>query len=116
TGQPIEARGSRSVEQLSAFRERLDTLGNHRWSIVAGGLVLSVLLIAAAARGMPGVMLLTGAIAPSGLVELGILAATSAALALLTDRLLPWPRSIALPAAVTVGAHVVALVFGSELI
>ncbi len=69
-----------------------------------------------AALWMPGVMLVTGAIAPAGLVELGILAATSAALALLTDRLLPWPRSIALPAAVTVGAHVADLVFGSELI
>ena len=51
TGQPIEARGSRSVADLSAFRERLGAIGNHRWSIVAGSLALSVLLIAAATRG-----------------------------------------------------------------
>ena len=37
-------------------------------------------------------------------------------LALATDRLLPWPHTIALPAAVAVLSHLVDLAFGSELI
>ena len=70
-----------------------------------------------AALWMPGVLLVTGAIAPSASGrardpggDLG------GRLRSLTDRLLPWPRSIALPAAVTVGAHVGDLVLGSGLI
>jgi hypothetical protein len=39
-----------------------------------------------------------------------------AALAALTDRLVPWPRGIALPAAVMVAVHVLDLLFGSTLI
>ena len=130
-GQPIEARGDRSVDELAALRGRLGTIGQHRWSIVAGSLGLAVLLIAAVARGrwrrvgrgallaalwMPTVMLVTGEIAPGGLIELLILGAASAALALLTDALLAWPRSIVVPATVMVVAHLADLALGSDLI
>jgi hypothetical protein len=69
-----------------------------------------------AALWLPSVLLVTGAFLPSALVELGIIAAASAALAVLTDRFVPWPRSLAIPAGVTVAAHVLDLAFGSKLI
>src|SRR5206468_7525224 len=43
-------------------------------------------------------------------------AGACALLAVATDRLLPWPRGIALPAAVATIAHVIDLAFGSSLI
>jgi len=131
SGEPIEASGTRSVEDLVSLRKRLGVVGPRRWSGVLGGLAGAVLLIALASVGrprrigrtalsaalwLPSVLLLTGVLAPPALLEIGIVAAVSATLALLTDRLLPWPRSIALPAAVTVGAHVVDLALGSRLI
>jgi hypothetical protein len=130
SGEPIEASGSRSADDLVAFRKRLGSVGPRRWSVVLGGLVLAVALIALATRRldrigrgallaalwMPSVLLVTGAIAPPALVELAIVGVASAALASLADRLLPWPRSIVLPAAVTVGAHVIDLALGSTLI
>jgi len=58
----------------------------------------------------------TGALAPSALVELLIVGAAGAALAAATDRALPWPQAIALPALFSVGAHIVDLMLGSTLI
>lgn len=130
SGEPIVASGSRSAKDLVAFRKRLGAVGPRRWSIVVGGLVLAVILVALATRRLrrigrcallaalwlPSVLLVTGAIAPSALVELGIIGAASAALALLTDRFLPGPRGIALAAAVTIAAHVADLMLGSTLI
>lgn len=131
SGEPIEASGSRSADDLVGLRKRLGVVGPRRWSGVLGGLAGGILLVAlvsvgrprrigraalSAALWMPSVLLVTGAIAPPALVEIGIVAAASAALALLTDRFLSWPRSIALPAAVTVGAHVIDLALGSSLI
>jgi len=58
----------------------------------------------------------TGAIAPRALVELGMLGVAAAALAMLTDRFFAWPVGIAVAAAVTVGVHVIDLMFGSTLI
>ncbi len=130
-GEPIEASGSRSAEDLVSLRKRLGAVGPRRWSVVLGGLALAVALIALATRGnrrrvgrcallaalwLPSVLLVTGALAPAALLELGIVAGASAALAALTDGLLPWPRAIALPAAVAIGAHIVDLMMGSTLI
>jgi hypothetical protein len=131
-GEPIEARGSSSVKDLVRFRKRLAVVGPRRWGVVVGGLGLAIALVALVSLGrlrpigrgallaalwMPAVLLLTGAVAPStGLLEILLMGGVSAALALITDRLLAWPRSMALPAGVTVGAHIVALVLGSGLI
>jgi hypothetical protein len=130
-GEPLLARGTLSVDELVTFRKRLAEIGPRRWNTVVGGLAAAIALIAIAAMGhwrrvgrraslaalwMPSVLLVTGAVGPSAPLELGIIGVASAVLAVLTDRLLPWPRSIALPAAVTVAAHVLDLVFGSALI
>jgi hypothetical protein len=130
-GEPIVAGGTLSLDDLVTFRKRLAEIGPRRWSTVVGGLAAAIALLAIAAMGrwrrvgrrallaglwMPSVLLVTGAIGPSALLELAIIGVASAVLAALTDRLLPWPRSIALPAAVTVGAHVLDLIFGSALI
>jgi hypothetical protein len=59
--------------------------------------------------------MLTGAIAPSRLGEIVIVALVAGALALAADRVLPWPRAIVLPAAVAVVACLVDLALGSAL-
>src|SRR4051812_37451818 len=65
---------------------------------------------------LPGVALLTAAIAPSRIGEVLALALGSIALAAITDRVLPWPLAPALPAAVVFGAHAIDLARGSPLI
>lgn len=131
TGEPIEARGSRSADDLVGLRKRLGSVGPRRWSVVLGGLLLAVALVALGTAGdrrrvgrcallaalwLPSVLLVTGAIAPPALVELAIIGVAMAVLAAFTDRLVPWPRGIALPAAVMVAVHVLDLLFGSTLI
>jgi hypothetical protein len=131
SGEPIEARGSRSAEDLVSFRKRLSVVGPRRWSVVFGGLGGAIALLALVSIGrwrrlgrcallaalwLPSVLLVTGSFLPTALVELGILALASAALAYLTDRLVPWPRSTALASGVTVGVHVLDLALGSKLI
>jgi hypothetical protein len=129
-GQPIEAHGSRSAEDLVSLRKRLGAVGSHRWSVVAGALALAVALLALATRSrrrvgrcallsglwLPSVLLLTGALAPAALLELAIAGVAAAVLAAITDRLLGWPRALALAALFTVGAHIADLVLGSGLI
>jgi hypothetical protein len=65
---------------------------------------------------LPAVALVTGAIDPSRLAEAAALAVASLALALLTDRLVPWPRAPAVPAGVVLAAHAVDLAAHSGLI
>jgi hypothetical protein len=129
-GEPMRASGSRTAQDLVNLRKRLSSIGGRRWRTVVGGLLLAVALIALATRDrrrvgrcallaalwLPACLLVTGVLAPSAIVELLIVGALAAALATLTDRALPWPRSIALPAAVTVSAHLIDLMLGSTLI
>jgi hypothetical protein len=65
---------------------------------------------------LPGVALVTGALDPSRAAEAAILAAGSVVLALVTDRLVSWPRAPAVPAAAVLVAHAVDLAAGSPLI
>jgi hypothetical protein len=65
---------------------------------------------------LPGMALVTAAIAPSRLTELLILSLGSLALGAVTDRLVPWPIAPAVPAAIVFGAHTIDLARGSPLI
>jgi hypothetical protein len=135
SGEPIEARGARSADELSDLRNRLSDVGPRRWSVVLLGLVGAAALAAAAAfvsgrsvkrvtvrcaflaaLWLPAVLLATGALAPSPWGEVLAIAASAGVLALATDSLMPWPRAVVLPAAVTIAAHLVDLAFGSSLI
>jgi hypothetical protein len=142
-GEQIEASGDRSPEQLTDLKDRLAEVGPRRWLLIVGGLIGAGLIGAAllavvpprdagsrkpgrpalvgrcaflAALWLPTVLLVTGALAPSRLGELALIAIGCALLAVATCRLLPWPRAILLPAAVTVLAHAVDLALGSVLI
>jgi hypothetical protein len=130
-GSAIEARGQRSAQQLSELKDRLDEVGPRRWSISLGGLGGAVLLAAvwAGARGggprrvartgflaalwLPSILLVTGALAPSRVGELLLVAASGWLLGSATDRLVRWPNAIAVPAAVSVLFQVVDLALGS---
>ena len=61
-------------------------------------------------------LLLTAALAPSAPVEGLIVAVGCGVLALVTDRIRPWPRALAIPAAVAVLLHVADLALGSDLV
>jgi len=133
SGQAIEASGDRTPAQLSEMRDRLAQVGPRRWGVVLAALLGAVLASALACvalgsglRGlaraaflsaiwMPPVLLVTGALAPSRAGEIAIAALGGGALALLTDRLLAWPRSLLLPAAVAVASQLVDLAAGSTL-
>jgi hypothetical protein len=133
SGKPIEARGDATPAGLSELRNRLTDLGPRRWAVIWLGLIgaLAIAGLAAvvrrdarlpgralllAAMWLPGVLLLTGALAPSAPLEGVIVAVACALLALATDRVRPWPRALALPAAVAVALHVLDLALGSELV
>ena len=134
SGKPIEARGDATPADLSELRNRLTDLGPRRWAVIWLGLIGVVLLAGAvgvvarrpavararalllAAMWLPSVLLLTAALAPSAPVEGLIVAAGCAVLALATDRIRPWPRALAVPAAVAVLLHVADLALGSDLV
>src|SRR4051812_46371014 len=80
------------------------------------GLRVAARLAFLAVLWVPGVALVTAALAPSRIAEVLALSLGSIALAAVTDRLLPWPLAPALPAAVVFGAHAVDLARGSPLI
>jgi hypothetical protein len=133
SGEVIDARGDATPAELSDLRNRLTDLGPRRWAVIWLGLIGALALAAAvglvrgdrplagrtpllAALWLPSVLLVTAALAPSAPVEAVIVAVGCAALALATDRLRPWPRSLVVPAALAVGLHVVDLALGSELV
>ena len=133
SGEPIEARGSASPADLSELRNRLTDLGPRRWGVIWLGLIGAVALAAVAgalrrdakvparavllsAMWLPSVLLLTAWIAPSAPVETVLVAVLCATLALVTDRLRPWPRSLVVPAVAAVGLHVADLALGSDLL
>jgi hypothetical protein len=102
---------------LRTFGAALVLLGIAMWAARRReGLRIAARLGFLAMLWVPGVALLTAAIAPSRIAEVLTLALGSIALAAVTDRLLPWPLAPALPAAVVFGAHAVDLARGSPLI
>jgi hypothetical protein len=133
-GQAIEAHGGLSVDDLGKLRDRLADVGPRRWIVLVLGLLGAAALAAGVglARGrtalhetmrtalgaalwLPAVLLFTGALAPGPVVEAMLVAVLTATLALAFDALLPWPRSLALAAAVSVVSEVADLALGSSL-
>lgn len=133
SGEPIEARGGATPAELSELRNRLTDLGPRRWAVIWLGLIGACVIagmvglahgdprlpgrvLLLAAMWLPSVLLLTAGLAPSAPVEGIIVAMAGAVLGLVTDRIRPWPRALAIPAAVAVGLHVADLALGSELV
>jgi hypothetical protein len=134
-GRVIVARRDGNAEDVRQAMARLDVvLGRRGVALRSFGVALVLMAIAlwAARRReglriaarlaflavlwVPGVALLTAAIAPSRVAEVLVLALGSIGLAAITDRVLPWPLAPALPAAVVFGAHAIDLARGSPLI
>jgi hypothetical protein len=134
-GRVIEARRDGNAEDVRARMSRLDVVIGRRgpalrmfglalvlmalglWSARRrAGLRVAARIAFLAVLWLPGVALVTAAIAPSWLAELLTLSLGSIALGALTDRLVPWPLAPAVPAAVVFGAHAVDLARGSPWI
>jgi hypothetical protein len=134
-GQPIRAEGVRDAAALESVEARLRVVSGRRiptlGALLAAWLALTLALgIAADRRGVRAalrigalamlwllpVLLLTGWLAPTRLVEIAIVVAGSFGLGALTDRLVRWPRGPLVPAAVAVASYAVDLAFGSPLI
>jgi hypothetical protein len=133
SGEPIEATGRADAAALTDMRARLVVVGPRRWSVVliglagaaavaallsllGGGLRRAARCALLAALWLPAVLLATGVLAPSATAEAAAVAVASGVLAVVTDSILPWPRSVAIPAGVSVAAHLADLAFGSGLI
>jgi hypothetical protein len=134
-GRVIEARRDGNAEDVRARMARIDVvLGRRGPALQTFGIALLLMAVGlwaarrrqglrAAARlaflavlWLPGVSLVTAAVAPSRVGELLALSLGSIGLAAITDRLVPWPLAPAVPAAIVFGAHAVDLARGSPLI
>jgi hypothetical protein len=134
-GQEMRAEGTRDEAALTTLEARLRVVSGRRNPTLGAlgltwlALTLTLGLIAdrrgirAAMRigalaifWVPAMLLLTGALAPSRLMEIAIIVVGCFGLGAVTDRLVRWPRGPLIPAAVAVVAYSVDLVFGSPLI
>ena len=134
-GQLIRAEGTRDAAALKTLEQRLRVVSGRR-NPTLGALMFSWLMLALALgliadrRGtraalrigglailwVPPLLLVTGALAPSRLVEVSIVVGGAFLLGALTDRLVRWPRGPLVPAAISVVAYAADLFFGSPLI
>lgn len=139
-GRPIEGAGALTADQLQAMNARLALVSSRRAPlardvIVLGGLILLLLLLAGRLTGrrtevarlaqrlvalavlwLPLMLLVTAALRPSRSMEADLVVAGSMLLALITDRLVAWPRAPFVPALVVILAHGFDfLFFGGEL-
>jgi hypothetical protein len=118
---PITSGGERDLASLRALDARFEAIADRRLPAAAAlGVMLLALwrrrrTAALTALWAPATTLLTAALAPSLAVELLIIGPGSAALALLTERALPWPRAAAVPALAAVVAYCADVVLGSDL-
>lgn len=134
-GQPIRIAGPRDADALRALDERLAQIGSRRIPALQTFLLtwLGVVLLAGIARDrrgvrfgmrigglalmwLPAVVLGSAALAPSEQAELFLIAGGSFALALATDRLVPWPRAPAVPCVVALLAYTADLANHSHLV
>lgn len=134
-GQPISLSGVRDAAALNKLDERLSVISARRMPALQTFLFtwLAIVLLAGIVRDRVGVrfalrlgglalmwlpvlVLVTAAFAPSRQAELFMLAGASFALALLTDRLVRWPRGPAVPCVVGLVAYTVDLANHSHLV
>jgi hypothetical protein len=128
-GRPIVAAPRLSAEQLNAMNDRLALVAGRRTPlarnmILLGGIVVILLLLAGRLTGrydelsrvaqrviglgmlwIPFMLLVTAALRPSRATEVDIAIAGGLLLAFLTDRLVAWPRALAVPVFFVVLAH-----------
>jgi hypothetical protein len=134
-GQPISLSGQRDAVGLNRFDERLGVISARRMPALQTFLFtwLAIVLLAGILRDRVGVrfalrlgglalmwlpvmVLVTAAFSPSRQAELFVLSGGSFALALLTDRLVRWPRGPALPCVVGLVAYTADLANHSHLV
>jgi hypothetical protein len=134
-GQPIHVGGPRDADALRALDDRLSEIGSRRIPALETFLLtwLGVVLLAGILRDrrgvrfgmrigglalmwLPALLLFSAALAPSEQAELFLIAGGSFALALATDRLLPWPRGPVVPCAVALLAYTIDLAHHSHLV
>ena len=134
-GQPIRLSGDVDAQTLNALDERLSVIAARRMPALQTFLFawLAIVLLAGIVRDrvgvrfalrlgglammwLPTMVLVAAALEPSRQGELFVIAGGSFALALLTDRLVRWPRGPALPTTVGLLLYVVDLANHSHLI
>jgi hypothetical protein len=134
-GQPIRIGGARDADALQTLDDRLSVIASRRIPALETFLLtwLGVILLGGTLRDrvgvrfgmrigglalmwLPALLLLSAAFGPSEQAELFLIAGGSFLLALLTDRLLPWPRGPALPTFVALVAYAIDLANHSYLI
>lgn len=123
-GEPIRVAGPRDAGALQRLNDRLSVIVNRRMPALQTFLYLwlGVVLVAGIVRDrrgvrfamrigglalvwLPAMLLVAATLQPSRQAELFLLATGSFLLALLTDRFVPWPRGIAVPAIVGLLAY-----------
>ena len=134
-GQPIDITGPRDADALRDLDDRLSVIASRRIPALETFLLtwLGVVLLAGIVRDrvgvrfgmrigglalmwLPTVLLASAALTPSEQAELFLISGGSFALALLTDRLLPWPRGPAAPTIVALVAYALDLANHSHLV
>ena len=134
-GEPIRIGGPRDADELRRLDDRLSVIVARRMPALQTFLFtwLGVILLAGILRDragvrfalrigalalmwLPAIVLGTAALAPSEQAELFLVAGGSFALALATDRLLPWPRGPAAPALTALVAYTLDLANHSHLV
>lgn len=134
-GQPIATSGARSADALQKLDNRLGIIGPRRipaletfmltWLglMLLGGILRDRVGVRFAMRvgglalvWLPAVVLGSAALMPSQQAELFLVAGGSFGLALLTERLVPWPRGPVVPAAVALVAYTLDLANRSYLV
>ena len=134
-GQTIRVEGVRDAAALKDTEKRLRVVSGRRMATLGAmlfawlALVLALGLVrdrrgvraglrigALAFLWVPLLLLFTGWLAPTRVVEVGIVVIAGFGLAAVTDRFVRWPRGPLVPAAVTLAAYAADLAFGSPLI
>jgi hypothetical protein len=134
-GRPMTVGGSRDARRLERLDARLGVIAGRRIPTIEAFLLvwLGLLLLAGAVRDRRGVramlrlgglaalwtpstVLFTGVLHLNRLGEISLIVGAAFVLAAVTDRVAPWPRGPALPAAVMLIAYAVDLARGSPLI
>lgn len=130
-GQPLRRGGARDAAGLARLEDRLVVISGRRWPAIVTFLLgwLGLLVVggrrhrAAALRAgglaalwLPCTVLAGAGLRPSRTVELAVIVGGALGLALVTDRVLPWPRGPLAPAVAMVIAYTVDLGLGSPLI